>query len=91
MESFSKKWESDPLSKGESSRKSLTLHNDNINSFDFVIDSLREICEHDEVQAEQCAFLTHFTGKCQIKLGPEGELMPLKEKLSSKNLSVTID
>lgn len=91
MESFSKKSENEHLSKGGRPQLSLVLHNDNVNSFDYVIDSLCEICEHDDIQAEQCAMLTHFTGKCQIKIGSKEELIPYKDQLSSKKLLVTID
>ncbi len=90
MVAFGKEWESGHLSKGDSKSKMLLLHNDNINSFDYVINSLCEVCDHDDVQAEQCAFITHFTGKCQIKIGTVEELLPLKNRLLTKNLSVTI-
>jgi len=91
MESFGKKWKSGHLSDSKKQQKSLVLHNDNINSFDYVIDQLCEICEHDNIQAEQCAFITHFKGKCQIKVGSAEELRPYRDILSSKKLHVTID
>ncbi len=91
MESFGKKWKSSRLSNDGHSLKSLVLHNDDINSFDGVIDALCEVCEHDDIQAEQCAFITHFTGKCQIKIGTIEELKPIQKQLLDKKLSVTID
>jgi ATP-dependent Clp protease adaptor protein ClpS len=69
----------------------LILHNDEVNTFDFVIESLVDICNHNEIQAEQCAFITHFKGKCDVKKGDIDSLKPLKDKLISKGLSVTID
>lgn len=69
----------------------LILHNDEVNSFDHVIDSLIEICQHDTIQAEQCAHITHYKGKCDVKKGEFEELSFMKGKLSSKGLSVTID
>ncbi len=91
MESFGKKWKSDRLSKNKQQLKSLTLHNDDINSFEFVIETLCELCEHGDIQAEQCAFLTHFTGKCQIKIGTKEELTPIQKQLQDKKLSVTLE
>jgi ATP-dependent Clp protease adaptor protein ClpS len=41
----------------------LLLHNDDVNTFDYVIESLVEVCEHDSEQAEQCAYITHYKGK----------------------------
>jgi len=69
----------------------LILHNDDVNTFDHVINSLVDICQHDVYQAEQCAFLVHFKGKCDVKNGYFDVLYPMKEKLTSKGLSVTID
>jgi len=69
----------------------LILHNDEVNTFDHVIDSLIEICKHDIIQAEQCAHITHYKGKCDVKTGDFEELSFMKSKLSSKGLSVTID
>jgi len=47
----------------------LILHNDDVHDFDFVIHSLIDVCKHDSVQAEQCTFLVHYKGKCDIKKG----------------------
>ncbi len=91
MNSFDKRWKSNFLSNRDEKNNSLVLHNDEINSFDYVIESLCEICDHEIIQAEQCAFITHFTGKCQIKRGSLDELQPLRESLSGRKLHVTID
>ncbi len=69
----------------------LILHNDEVNTFDFVIECLVEICHHDSIQAEQCAHITHHKGKCDVKAGDYKELSFMKGKLTSKGLSVTID
>ena len=90
MEAFGKHWESGHLRKGDRKHKTLMLYNDNINSFEHVIDSLCEVCDHDDIQAEQCAFLTHFKGSCEIKVGSVDELVPLKDRLLNKNLTVSI-
>jgi ATP-dependent Clp protease adaptor protein ClpS len=69
----------------------LILHNDEINSFDFVIETLVKVCKHDEIQAEQCAFITHYKGKCDVKKGSFNLLKPMKDELINKGLSVTIE
>ncbi|MBN2273964.1 MAG: ATP-dependent Clp protease adaptor ClpS [Bacteroidales bacterium] len=69
----------------------LVLHNDDFHTFDFVIDCLIEICNMDVVQAEQCTFLVHYKGKCDVKKGSFEFLEPFKEGLTTKGLSVTID
>ena len=69
----------------------LVLHNDDVHSFDFVIVSLMEICSHNVHQAEQCAYIVHHNGKCDVKKGSYDFLHPMKDQLTSKGLSVTID
>ncbi len=69
----------------------LILHNDEINTFDHVIIALQEVCDHDKIQAEQCALITHLKGSCEIKRGPVAELEYQKKLLSGKLLTVTID
>jgi ATP-dependent Clp protease adaptor protein ClpS len=69
----------------------LILHNDNVNTFDYVIDTLCEVCHHNEEQAEQCALITHYKGKCDIKKGTIDELLPIRDTLVNRELSVTID
>jgi len=69
----------------------LILHNDEVNTFDFVIESLVDVCEHDEIQAEQCAMITHYKGKCDVKKGAFDLLKPMKDKLISVGLSATIE
>lgn len=71
--------------------KSLILHNDEKNTFEFVIDTLMDICGHDAIQAEQCAFITHFKGKCEIKSGQFDYLKTMKDQLILKGLSATIE
>ena len=69
----------------------LVLHNDDFHTFDFVIDCLIEVCDLDPIQAEQCTFLVHYKGKCDIKKGSFDFLKPFKEGLTVKGLNTTID
>jgi ATP-dependent Clp protease adaptor protein ClpS len=69
----------------------LILHNDDIHSFDYVIDCLIDICEHNTVQAEQCTFIIHYKGKCDVKKGSYEFLKPMKDGLIERGLNATID
>lgn len=68
----------------------LVLHNDDIHTFDYVIDSLIEICKHTWEQAEQCTILVHYKGKCTVKTGSLDILKPMHEKLLSRELTSEI-
>lgn len=70
--------------------KNLILFNDDVNTFDFVIETLIDVCSHDIVQAEQCAWITHLKGKCPVKEGSFNELKPFKTEMINRKLSVEI-
>lgn len=74
----------------ESNQYEIVLFNDDVNTFDFVIDSLIEVCEHTLEQAEQCTILVHYKGKCTVKTGEYNDLKPRCSKLLSKGLSAEI-
>ncbi len=78
-------------SQGNTDEKSLVLHNDDVHSFDYVINALVEICKHDYTQAAQCTVITHYKGKCDVKKGRYEMLKPMKEALVERKLSATID
>lgn len=69
---------------------SLILYNDDHNTFDYVIETLIEVCEHDQLQAENCAWIAHFKGKCEVKKGPFDDLKPRHEEMSNRTLTVEI-
>ncbi len=73
------------------SQRALILHNDDVNTFDFVIDTLIEVCEHDPEQAEQCTFIVHYKGKCDVKKGSFTKLRPVRQELVRRGLTATID
>ena len=70
--------------------KEIILHNDDVNTFDHVILSLMEICEHDPIQAEQCAMIVHYNGKCSVKRGTFDQLEPKCTALLDRGLSADI-
>ena len=68
----------------------IVLFNDDVNTFDHVIDTLIRVCNHDELQAEQCALLVHYKGKCSVKSGSMTELKPQCLLLLDAGLSAKI-
>ena len=71
--------------------KSLILYNDDYNTFDHVINCLVEICDHDGIQAEQCAYIVHFNGKCDVMHGEESKLDTCCRLLKTKGLSAVVE
>lgn len=69
---------------------SLILYNDDFNSFDFVIETLMEVCEHSLEQANQCALIAHHKGKCEVKKGMKEDLKQRRSIMIKKGLSVEI-
>lgn len=68
----------------------LILFNDDVNTFDYVIECLVKICGHDAIQAEQCAIIVHFKGKCCVKEGEYNKLEPMCTALLDRGLSAEI-
>jgi ATP-dependent Clp protease adaptor protein ClpS len=78
------------LDKLLNSNNSILLYNDQVNTFDHVIDSLCKYCDHDSVQAEQCAWIVHNNGKCLVKSGAYDDLLPICNALKDNGLSAQI-
>jgi ATP-dependent Clp protease adaptor protein ClpS len=78
------------LSDMTSRKYELVLFNDDVNTFDHVIDSLVDYCDHTLEQAEQCTLLVHFKGKCTVKTGEYDDLKPRCTGLHSRGLSAEI-
>ena len=70
--------------------REIVLHNDDVNTFDHVILSLMEVCGHDPIQAEQCAHIVHYNGKCSVKRGTFDQLEPRCTALLDRGLSAAI-
>ncbi|NCX96688.1 MAG: ATP-dependent Clp protease adaptor ClpS [Chitinophagia bacterium] len=70
---------------------SLIVWNDDVNTFDWVIESLIEVCDHDPLQAEQCTYIIHNNGKCSVKKGTYSDLKPQAVELLNRSIQATID
>ncbi len=68
----------------------IVLYNDDVNTFDHVIETLVKVCKHTSEQAEQCAILVHYKGKCTVKTGEFKKLKPLCLQLLDAGLSAEL-
>ena len=69
----------------------IVLHNDDTNSYEYVIACLIRFCKHEPIQAEQCATITHNNKSCDIKSGCYAEMEAVKENLEEMGLKVSMD
>jgi ATP-dependent Clp protease adaptor protein ClpS len=69
----------------------LILHNDDVNTFEWVIDALVEVCKHSYEQAEQCSYIIHHRGKYAVKHGSMERLKPMKDAITERGINATIE
>jgi ATP-dependent Clp protease adaptor protein ClpS len=69
----------------------LILHNDDVNTFEWVIDALVEVCKHTYEQAEQCSYIIHHKGKYAVKHGSMERLKPMKDAITDRGINATIE
>ena len=91
MSTITKKKTKSEVDKNLSQPYKLILHNDDFNSFDWVITCLIKICGHEYEQANQCAHIVHFKGECDVKYGDFEKISEMKKKLTDAGLSVTME
>lgn len=78
------------LEEGVMTQNEIVLYNDDVNTFDHVIETLIYACEHTSEQAEQCSLIVHYKGKCTVKTGAYDDLKPRCSKLLQAGLSAEI-
>lgn len=69
----------------------LVLHNDDVNTFEFVMETLIDVCRHSSNQAEQCAMIAHYKGKCEVLSGELNKLKEIRSELIARGLTATIE
>ncbi len=69
----------------------LVVWNDEVNTFEWVIETLMEVCGHSYEQAEQCAYIIHFHGKYAVKNGSYDELRPLCDAITERGINATVE
>jgi len=70
--------------------RALVVFNDDVNTFDHVINTLIRVCKHSQQQAEQCTLIIHYKGKCEVKKGTEEELVPMKEAILDAGINAAV-
>ena len=70
--------------------RDLVLFNDDVNTFDHVISTLVRVCRHTPEQAEQCATIVHYRGKCTVKNGTLDELRPMRDAICEAGIDARI-
>ena len=70
---------------------SLIVWNDEVNTFEWVIETLVEVCGHSTEQAEQCAYIIHFQGKYAVKQGSYDELKPQCDAITDRGIGATLE
>ena len=68
----------------------IVVFNDEVNTFDHVIDTLIEVCGHSFEQAEQCTLIIHYKGKCSVKNGDFEDLKPIRDAICERGISAEI-
>jgi len=74
----------------ETEVRSLVVFNDDVNTFDWVINTLVEVCDHAPEQAEQCTLIIHFKGKCSVKVGEFDSLVSMRNEICRRGISAEI-
>ncbi|MGI9192380.1 MAG: ATP-dependent Clp protease adaptor ClpS [Chitinophagaceae bacterium] len=69
----------------------LIVWNDDVNTFDWVIETLMQVCGHEREQAEQCSLLIHFNGKCSVKTGEFNTLRPMCEAILDRGIQASVE
>ena len=70
--------------------KDLMVFNDDVNTFDHVINTLVKVCKHSAEQAEQCAWIIHYKGKCSVKKGVYKDLKPMKDAICEAGIDAKV-
>jgi len=76
---------------GDKQQARLVLHNDDINTFEHVMETLVEVCDHSMTQAEQCATITHYKEKCEVRTGSLKEMTEMRYQLISHGLKASVE
>ena len=74
----------------ETDIKKLVIYNDDVNTFEWVIATLIEVCSHTSEQAEQCTLIIHYKGKCSVKEGEYEELIFMRNEICRRGISAEI-
>lgn len=86
-----KQWEETGLLTSVEEPCNLIVWNDEVNTFQWVIDTLMEVCGHSYEQAEQCSYIIHFQGKYAVKKGGYDELKSMCDAITDRGIGATVE
>jgi ATP-dependent Clp protease adaptor protein ClpS len=86
-----REWESEDVLTETSDPFHLIVWNDEVNTFEWVIETLMEVCQHSYEQAEQCAYIIHYKGKYAVKHGTYDELKPMCNAITERGIGATVE
>jgi ATP-dependent Clp protease adaptor protein ClpS len=85
-----KEWELEDTEVVDIEEHQLIVFNDDVNTFDHVIETLIDVCEHTPEQAEQCTIIIHYKGKCAVKEGSFDKLKPMRDAICNRGISAEV-
>ena len=68
----------------------LTIYNDDVNSYEYIMACLIRFCKHEPIQAEQCAVIAHNTGRCTVKTGNFNDIFEIHKDLKEMDILTEI-
>ena len=86
-----KQWEDTDVLTTTAHTCSLIVWNDEVNTFEWVIETLIEVCGHSEEQAEQCSMIIHSKGKYAVLNGEYDTLKPQCDAITERGIGATIE
>ena len=90
-DTWTKSWEETDLMTSVEEPCNLIVWNDEVNTFQWVIETLMEICGHSYEQAEQCSYIIHFQGKYAVKKGTYDDLKPMCDAITDRGIGATVE
>lgn len=90
-DTWTKNWEETDILTSVEEPCNLIVWNDEVNTFQWVIETLMEICGHSYEQAEQCSYIIHFQGKYAVKKGTYDDLKPMCDAITDRGIGATVE
>ena len=90
-DTWTKSWEETDIMTSVEEPCNLIVWNDEVNTFQWVIETLMEICGHSYEQAEQCSYIIHFQGKYAVKKGTYDDLKPMCDAITDRGIGATVE
>ncbi len=74
----------------QGSQADLIVFNDDVNTFEWVIQCFVEVCELTVEEAVEKTFYIHFNGQGVVRSGPYDEMARMKQALQDRGLTAIV-